>query len=155
MKIICKPLLLVALAGLLAGGHAASLQADSDVNRIGLAGTWRFALDPTGTGEAEKWFARSLGETVKLPGTIAQSQKGPRAEPGEKVKELSSEYPYEGVAWYQRTIEIPKEWKGRSIDLFLERTQLTKVWMDDVSFGGQDALGVAQVFPLGEVAAGP
>ena len=152
-----KLLLQVALVCLLGGGQelfSATGPSDFGAHRIGLAGTWRFALDPKGTGEAEKWFASPLTDTVKLPGTISQNRKGPRAKPTDAVKELSSEYPYEGVAWYQRTIEVPKEWKGRCFELFLERTKLTKVWLDDVSLGGKEALGVAQVYRLGELSPG-
>ena len=90
-----------------------------------------------------------------LPGTVAQNKKGPRIGPNENSKQitrqLGSEFPYEGVAWYQRTVVIPEDWKGNVIELYLERTKLTKVWLDDVSLGEQDSLGVAQVYRLGEV----
>ena len=119
-----------------------------------LAGPWRFALDPKKTGENEKWFTHDLSDTVTLPGTVAQNKKGPQVQPKEHVMELSSEYPYEGVAWYQRTVVIPEDWKGHVIELYLERTKLTKVWLDDVSLGEQDSLGAAQVYRLGEVTPG-
>ena len=119
-----------------------------------LAGNWRFALDPNGAGETEKWFSHDLQDTLKLPGTISQNRKGPRVQPTENVTELSSQYPYDGVAWYQRTIKIPADWSGHSVELFLERTKLTKVWLDNGSLGEQNALGVAQVYQLGELSPG-
>ena len=113
-----------------------------------LAGEWRFALDPRNEGVAQAWFRTNLADTVQLPGTISENRKGPWATPAARVVELSSEYPYEGVAWYQRTVQIPEAWRGRLVDLFLERTRMTKVWLDEVCLGEQDALGVAQVYPL-------
>jgi len=121
---------------------------------VSLAGPWRFALDPKRTGEDEKWFTHDLPDTVLLPGTVAQNKKGPRVQPSEITMQLSSEYPYEGVAWYQRTVVIPEDWKGHVIELYLERTKLTKVWLDDVSLGEQDSLGVAQNYRLGEITPG-
>lgn len=28
---------------------------------------------------------------------------------------------YKGVAWYKRTVDVPKNWKKQDISLFLER----------------------------------
>ena len=127
------------LAGL-SGVNAADL--------LPLAGEWQFALDAPNEGLAQEWFKTTLADTVRLPGTISENHKGPRAAAAEKVVELSDEYPYEGMAWYQRTIQIPEDWRGRRVELFLERTRMTKVWLDDACLGEQDALGVAQVYPL-------
>ena len=121
---------------------------------IPLAGVWRFALDAKNEGVATEWFKTTLTDTVRLPGTVAENHKGPRAEPVEKVDELSSDYPYEGFAWYQRTVQIPEDWRGRSVDLFLERTKQTRAWVDDRYLGEQDALGVAQIYKLGELVPG-
>jgi hypothetical protein len=119
-----------------------------EVKSLPLAGTWRFALDPNGVGETEKWFTRELTDTITLPGTLAENRKGPRGEPRANVSELSSEYPYEGVAWYQRMIDIPTEWKGCLGELYLERSKITSVWLDDLCIGTNNALGVAQVYPI-------
>ena len=127
----------------------------SAAETLPLAGTWGFALDPKAAGENEKWFSHDLSDSITLPGTVAQNRKGPRAQPGEKVMELSSEYPYEGTAWYQRTLQVPADWQGRTVELFLARTKLTKVWLDEACLGEQDALGVAQVYRLGELSPGP
>jgi hypothetical protein len=45
-----------------------------------LAGVWRFALDPNGVGERQRWFERDLAGQVRLPGAL-QAQgfgTGPR-----------------------------------------------------------------------------
>ncbi len=132
----------------------ACLSSASAVESLSLAGEWRFSLDYKGTGEQEKWFTGDLEGTVHLPGTLAQNHQGPRAGPAEITKELSSEYPYEGFAWYQRTFQIPENWRGRSIELFLERSKVTMAWLDDNYLGTQDALGTAQIYQLGELSPG-
>ena len=43
---------------------------------------------------------------------------------------------YLGAAWYQRDIEIPKDWEGRRVVLFLERTRWeTRARLDDKLIG--------------------
>ena len=128
--------------------------AQGNIHALPLAGTWRFALDPNGVGETEKWFSRELSDPITLPGTLAENRKGPRGEPRANVSELSSEYPYEGVAWYQRMIDIPADWKGCLGELFLERSKVTSVWLDDLCIGTNNALGVAQVYPLSSLTPG-
>jgi hypothetical protein len=120
-----------------------------------LAGEWRFALDPKKEGEAQEWFKAPLPDTIPLPGTIALNKKGPQASFHENVEELSSEYPYKGMAWYQRTILIPEEWRGRGVELFVERTKLSKAWVDDHCLGEHDEIGTPQTYPLGELSPGP
>ena len=34
-----------------------------------LSGEWKFALDPTNSGEREEWFGKTLPNTIKLPGS--------------------------------------------------------------------------------------
>ena len=104
---------------------------------------------------SQEWFKTPLADTVRLPGTLEQNKKGPQARATERVMELSSEYPYEGVAWYQRTVQIPEDWRGRHVELFLERTRVTRAWLDGTPLGEQDALGVAQIYPIRELSPGP
>lgn len=107
----------------------------TDPNRkiIDLTGEWGFKLDSTNIGKQEKWFSQTLDEKVKLPGTTDENQKGYKNS-YEDVGKLSRKYYYEGKAWYQRTVEIPADWQGKTIQLFLERTKATEVWVDQQSF---------------------
>ena len=41
-----------------------------------LAGEWQFAADSLKKGRDEKWFAVPLPETVTLPGTLDENNKG-------------------------------------------------------------------------------
>ncbi len=144
--------------------------------KIDLAGTWRVALDRTDAGEAERWFARALAGDIALPGSLQTARLGdpvtaqtawtaslfdksyytaaefaPYREPGNiKVPFfLQPETHYTGAAWYQRTVVIPADWRGRRITLFLERTHWkTSVWIDGVALGARDALSVPHVYEL-------
>src|SRR5689334_21092661 len=45
-------------------------------DRISLAGTWRFQLDPNDAGFAENWFKRALRDELKLPGALQNQGVG-------------------------------------------------------------------------------
>ncbi len=56
---------------------------------------------------------------------------------------------YTGMAWYQREIEIPENWHGKNIELFLERCHLeTRAWLNEHSLGKQNSLGTAHRYDL-------
>ncbi|MDP3849035.1 MAG: glycoside hydrolase family 2 TIM barrel-domain containing protein [Luteolibacter sp.] len=141
-------LVATSLSLLLAVCHGAAAR------RIPLAGEWRFALDPQAVGETENWYRQELADTVTLPGTVAGNHKGPHLLRDEGVQQLGSAYPYEGIAWYQRTILIPETWSGAGAELFLERSKPTKVWLDDLFLGEQNALGVPHIYPIRGLSSG-
>ncbi|WP_167619363.1 sugar-binding domain-containing protein [Maribellus sediminis] len=114
-----------------------------------LSGEWSFKLDSTDIGKQEKWFSQTLEEKVKLPGTTDENKKG-YSNKWEDVGKLSRKYYYEGKAWYQRTVEIPTDWQGKTIQLFLERTKATEVWIDDKPFPLQKNLQSPHVYDLTE-----
>jgi beta-galactosidase/beta-glucuronidase len=63
---------------------------------------------------------------------------------------------YCGAAWYRKDILIPRQWNGRSIELFLERCHWqSSVWIDGVYAGMQNALSAPHRFDLtGKITAG-
>lgn len=62
---------------------------------------------------------------------------------------------YRGPAWYQREIDIPHDWAGKRVELFLERPHWeTRVWIDGKSFGRNDALHVPHLYDLGAMTPG-
>ena len=63
---------------------------------------------------------------------------------------------YLGAAWYQRDIEIPTNWSGRRMELFLERTRWeTRAWLDDRLLGTNNSLCVPHEFEAGVVGTEP
>ena len=124
--------------------------AASDAGTVSLAGTWRFRLDPKKAGIEEKWHATRLPGEVKLPGTTDEAKLGLPNPAKPSLDALYRLNVYTGPAWYQRDIEIPADWKGKRLELLLERVHWeTRVWLDDREIGMQDSLIAPQVHDLG------
>ncbi|MDR3269266.1 MAG: beta-galactosidase [Tannerella sp.] len=131
---------------LLAVSLSSCLQIEKEIN---LSGEWSFALDPDDTGIGEQWYNKPLEGKINLPGSLQEQGYGeevsvdtkwtggivdkswfeaeayePYRRPGNiKVPFwLQPDKYYAGVAWYQREVTIPSSWKGKYIELELERT---------------------------------
>ena len=149
---------------------------------VNLSGTWRFAIDRDDCGVEEKWFDKALKDSIKLPGSMPERFKGdipdlktqwtgslydssfyfyPRLEkyrqPG-NVKFpffLTPNRHYVGVAWYQRDIVIPQEWKDKHVTLYLERPHIeTRLWIDGKEAGMQNSLSVPHRFIIENIKPG-
>ena len=149
---------------------------------IPLAGKWRFALDHKDVGTSEQWFAKKLPDKIKLPGVLEAQGYGDkivihtpwvmslydhfwylRADYAAYTNAGSVKVPflcqpprhYLGAAWYQRDIEIPKDWQGKRVVLFLERPHWkTTVWLDDKEIGSDIGLCTPHEYDLGIVPPG-
>lgn len=147
-----------------------------------VSGKWRFALDAADAGIASKWYGTDLPDRISLPG-ILQSQgfgnditaETPwvlslydrswqlRDEYKDYIKPGSVKVPflsqppkhYLGAAWYQRDVEIPAEWAGKRLVLFLERPHWgSTVWFGDRLVGESKSLVAPHEFELGTAAPG-
>ena len=104
-----------------------SMQAQS----ISLAGEWQVEL-----GESKSAFAkgkRMVTDAAKraiLPGTIDTNHLGFAPKDTMETTHLTRLYAYKGAARYSRTINIPKDWKKKPVELFLEHTRPTWVYVD-------------------------
>ena len=118
-----RRIVLIASLGLL----SLSMQAQS----ISLAGEWQVEL-----GESKSAFAkgkRVVTDAAKraiLPGTIDTNHLGFAPKDTMETTHLTRLYAYKGAARYSRTINIPKDWKKKPVELFLERTRPTWVYVD-------------------------
>lgn len=149
---------------------------------IDLAGQWRFALDPTNQGIASNWFDQSLKDRITLPGILQSQGYGDEistktpwvlslydrnwferedykayTKPGNVKVPFLSQPPrhYIGPAWYQRDIEIPAEWRGKRIVLYLERPRWeSTVWIDSTKVGSARSLVAPHEFDLGQLEPG-
>ena len=115
---------------------------------VTLDGAWRFRMDPDNQGRTQRWYMQRLQETVQLPGTMDQNQKGEANNKRDLTMHLSRPFSYVGNAWYQRDMVIPQEWANQHITLNLERSKLTSVWIDDQLIGRNNSLGCQQVYDL-------
>ena len=118
-----KKTILIACLGLVSLG----LQAQS----ISLAGEWNVELGKSGSAFA-KGKRASQGEVKRaiLPGTIDTNHLGFAPKDTMETTHLTRLYAYKGAARYSRTINIPKDWKKKPVELFLERTRPTWVYVD-------------------------
>ena len=118
-----KKSILIACLGLASLG----LQAQS----ISLAGEWNVELGKSGSAFA-KGKRASQGEVKRaiLPGTIDTNHLGFAPKDTMETTHLTRLYAYKGAARYSRTINIPKDWKKKPVELFLERTRPTWVYVD-------------------------
>ena len=123
-------------------------------NNLSLAGYWQFCLDPDSSGEKKQWHLQKFSETIHLPGTTDEAHKGIKTS-GPDYGILSRAYKYVGPAWYSREINMPATWKGKDVELFLERVMWeSKVWVDGKMVTTKDALAVPHVHRLGKLPPG-
>jgi hypothetical protein len=113
-----------------------------------LNGSYRFALDTAAVGITEKWYSQRLLDSVKLPGTLDENNKGLPNRNRKETMRLSRELMYSGMAWYQKEVNIPINWKGRNIRLIMERSKPSQVWIDTIPAGSNNNLLTAQYYDL-------
>jgi beta-glucuronidase len=88
-----------------------------------LDGLWQFALDGTGTGRSERWFAGPLDEAREMAVPASYNDIAADAAVRDHV----------GPVWYQRTVWVPQGWADRRVVLHFESaTHRATVWVDDV-----------------------
>ncbi|WP_382402999.1 exo-beta-1,4-galactosidase [Leeuwenhoekiella polynyae] len=143
---------------------------------LDLEGSWAFQIDRNDLGTVEKWFTQKLKDNIILPGSMLTNNKGndisiatqwtgsiydssfyfnPRykkyQQPGD-VKFpfwLTPKKEYVGAAWYQKEVNIPKDWKNQRLYLFLERAHTeTVVWLDDTPLGMQNSMVAPHQYEL-------
>ena len=120
---------------------------------IDLHGEWKFCLDADKVGIENKYYERAFHDTITLPATTAEAEKGIRGD-AKETGYLTEAYHFEGYAWYSRVLEIPKEHIGDLAQLIIERTRISYVWLDDCFVGKQDSFAVAHKYDLTEYLTG-
>jgi len=91
---------------------------------INLNGYWQFENDSANVGLSENWFEGRKGFTQKI--LVPFPWGSPLSEVDNKAD----------IAWYKRTINIPKEWNGKRVFLVIGASDwLTKGWVDGKEIG--------------------
>lgn len=116
--------------------------------RIDLQGTWQFRLDSLDEGLNGNWQILDFSDSVNLPGTTDTNKKGILNRKTDETTFLSRVYSYVGKAWYRKTVDITEDWNGKNIELVLERTKPTIVWVDGVEVGKNDNISTSQIYDL-------
>ncbi|MHC5183180.1 MAG: sugar-binding domain-containing protein, partial [Planctomycetota bacterium] len=140
-------------------GILLSINVNAGADVIDLSGQWRYDLDPGDAGVTPgQWYKNTLSGTgFNLPGTTSDNLIGddywdtyevPPAP--DAMWRFVPRHQYLGPAWYQRTIDIPPDWNGQRITLFLERIIWTsRVWIDDTEVGSaRDSLVSPHLYDL-------
>ena len=115
--------------------------------KYNLSGLWNFELDAHKVGIENALYQADLQDTIELPSTTALSKKG-EINMGREDGCLTQVYPFEGYAWFSKEVTISSADVGKKIVLFLERTRLTKVWVDGVYVGAGDSLSTPHTYNL-------
>jgi hypothetical protein len=138
------------LAAFLLFISAVCLNAIGEPPSVDLSGNWTCLMDAKGEGEAQAWFKAAPStqtSVVKLPGTLDENGIGfPNADKTDQ--HLYKPLVFEGASWYFRTVAVPAVWSGKSVELILERTKVTKVWVNGNYVGTSDLLYAKQVFDV-------
>lgn len=155
---------------------------DNGAEKISLAGDWSYQLDREDKGESEEWFNKELDGTLSFPGSLNTNDIGDKVTRDTKwtgsiwneawyksdfyakyrtddntkfVFWLTPNKYYVGAAWYQKKINVPNNWEGKSVIINLERCHWeTTLWVGDKKIGSQNTLSVAQRYDLGELSSG-
>ncbi|MDR0394758.1 MAG: beta-glucuronidase [Tannerella sp.] len=143
---------------------------------LDLSGRWLFQVDRDDVGERREWYNRPLNDSINLPGSMPEKLKGDdvtartqwtgslydssyyfnpamekyRTDGNVKLPFfLTPDKHYVGVAWYQKEVTLPAEWKGQRVSLFLERPHIeTTLWVDGKKVGMQNSLCVPHVYDI-------
>jgi hypothetical protein len=145
-------------------------------NTISLAGEWKFRIDSLDQGVGNKWYEELADENVILPGSMAENGKGDEVtlktpwtgdiidrsyftqKKYEKYRKpgnikipfwLKPVKYYKGAAWYQKEIDLPLDWEGKNIYLFLERPHWeTTVYINGKKAGSENSLATPHEFDV-------
>ena len=143
---------------------------------INLAGEWRYKLDAQNIGLKSNLYKLKFDASLILPAALRDYNIGdnptlttewtgsiydstwffnPAMEKYRKTDSLKFPFwltpnkRFVGVAWYQKEITVPKNWKDKSLVLRLERPHWqTKVWIDTTYLGSQNSLSTPHTFTL-------
>jgi hypothetical protein len=116
----------------------------SQTQQVDLSGEWRFQTDVMDfrRGSLSPRYNHKLQETITLP-AITDDYKIGYKSPYRHIDRLTRVYEYMGPAWYQRDIEIPKEWKDKRIFMYFERTHwLSSIYVDTKEVSKIDYISV-------------
>ena len=127
-------------------------------NEINLEGNWTVKLDSMNVGMDEGWAEKKLdGILIQLPGTLDDAELGTKntQEPAMDngvLWGLTRKHQYIGVAWYQKEVDISKNWEGKKLELELERIIWeSKLFVDGKLIGKNESLIAPHRYNLSNV----
>ncbi|HEY5913445.1 MAG TPA: sugar-binding domain-containing protein [Verrucomicrobiae bacterium] len=119
----CRCALVAALLCLATNSRAAR-------NFVSLDGQWSFRLDPKDEGTSQRWFSRATFFTnrVDVPGAWQAQGYGSESD--------KLWHHYEGKAWYQRELQLPKLAPGQRLFLCVGGVHRSaELWLNGIFLG--------------------
>ena len=115
-------------------------------NRIlQLGGAWELAMREKSCICDE--FPTKFAQSMVLPATTAQEGLGTyntfRAD-----GHLSPEYIFEGEIFLRKIVEIPSDWLGLPAEIYLERTRISRLWINGRFVGTENSLCTPHIYNI-------
>ena len=130
MKANLFNLFLLVLISLYCSSNFAFSQIKKIDSFLDLNGTWSFKIDPHNSGLENQWYQlqdsnNGVWDKMEVPGNW----------------DLRNEYAhYTGKAWYQKTFELPTDWKNKNIKIHFEAVSHdATVWVNGKMIGINDS----------------
>lgn len=123
---------------------------NAQTQEVDLSGTWGFQTDfmDFRRGSLDVRYMHRLQDTIVLPAITDDYQIGWKS-PYCHIDRLTRKYEYMGPAWYQREIAFPKEWAGKRIFMYFERTHwLSSIFVDTKEVSKFDYISVPHCHEL-------
>lgn len=123
---------------------------NAQTQEMDLSGTWGFQTDfmDFRRGSLDVRYMHRLQDTIVLPAITDDYQIGWKS-PYCHIDRLTRKYEYMGPAWYQREIAFPKEWAGKRIFMYFERTHwLSSIFVDTKEVSKLDYISVPHCHEL-------
>jgi len=126
----------------------------SQSKNLDLSGKWHVWLDAENTEFNQFSFDKKQGKSVQLPATLDELEMGRKTTETDKGR-LTRKYRYIGAAWYEHEINIPADWNGKNVELFLERVMWkSDLWIDGRYISSAESLGTPHIFQIGNLTPG-
>lgn len=133
--------------------YASPVNASGERQMMNLSGEWICSLDSDNQGENNGWgirFPEAAIAPVILPGSLDSNGIGYSVEE-KSDQHLGKPLQYEGAAWYTKTVTLPDSFRSQYVELLMERTKVTKVWINGQYAGGSDLVYAPQTLDVSEL----
>ncbi|MGL4518889.1 MAG: glycoside hydrolase family 2 TIM barrel-domain containing protein [Phocaeicola sp.] len=117
---------------------------------IDLSGCWRLSLSSYPEAILPELPGRLVfNDSIVLPSSLDEAQKGSYL-PTTQTMRWVRKSPFVGKAWYEKEIHIPLEAAHKPLNLYLERTRPTHLWIDGAYQGNSLLISSPQNYLLKE-----
>ncbi len=114
------------------------------MERLDLSGIWKYRTDYADSGIINEYYKEKFElDGFVLPGSTCDNSIGKKQEyydelTREALRAPREAYEYIAPLWLQKEIDVPKEFEGKSLKLFLERVNIaSELWIDGEKIGRQ------------------